>query len=102
MGLAEEASTGFDQGSSERVRELTDDKIQLLVSALNGKLDQLQATFPSTSSENSKPPFRSNDLKLIRRQMKHRFTAFFIASEHISTKSDCMDSYRVKQCPSRV
>jgi hypothetical protein len=54
MALAELVSLTFDHGSRERICELNDDKIQLLVKVLVRQLDEWKATLPPTNSTNGK------------------------------------------------
>ena len=54
MALAELVSLTFDSGSRERICELNDDKIQLLVKVLVRQLDEWRATLPPPTSENGK------------------------------------------------
>ncbi|KAK5212266.1 hypothetical protein LTR47_007185 [Exophiala xenobiotica] len=52
MALAELVSLTFDHGSRERICELNDDKIQLLVKILVRQLDEWKATLPPPNSTN--------------------------------------------------
>ena len=52
--LGEEVFETFDHGSRERVGELNDDKIQLLVTTLVRKLDEMEATLPPLNSDTGK------------------------------------------------
>jgi len=47
MHIAEQVSNTFDQGSRERVCELSDDKIQILVKSLTKQLEDWKASLPA-------------------------------------------------------
>jgi len=51
MHLAEQVSCTFDHGSGEKIGELDDDKIQLLVKALEKRGTEWRAALPSGSIE---------------------------------------------------